>query len=202
MSLFIRRCLFTIACAAFFTLAEAQHVDNSLIVENRDTAMPMVKEAGPMDMALDNSGISRTDTIDGVLFTCTIDKKAYASGDSVRVVYRMKNRAMGTVVYDFNTSCQFDLQFVDGRGVSFYSLLASKTCLPDSSPIVLNPSAEKTVAFDPVPLKLKKSDSLTIKAQMAGYPLSAVPVKAHFETTASTPAVIALEGRVRKSTPS
>lgn len=193
MAIFIRNSFFIIASSALFAVSFTQPVDNASTDGN--ITAEIVKEVSPIDMVSDNSRNTRTDTIDGVLFTISTDKKYYSSGDSVRVRYRMKNGSMGTVLYDFNTACPFDLQFVDSRGATVYSLLASRACLPDSSHILLSPSAEKTESFAPVPLNLKKEDSLTVKAQMAGYPLSTVQVKVRWESAATVPPVVALEGR-------
>lgn len=178
---------------SLFAFSAGQPVDNSAITA--DMATEVVKEVNTTDMVSENPRNSRTDSVDGVFFTISTNKKSYFAGDSIKVTYRIKNRSMGTVLFDFNTVCQFDLQLIDMRGTPVYSLLSSKACLPDSTRILLPPSAEKTVEFDRVPLQLKKSDSLTVKAQMAGYPLSTVPIKVRFETAASVTAVVALEGR-------
>jgi hypothetical protein len=143
---------------------------------------------------------TRVDTVDGVFFTAGTDKKNYRSGDSLRVRYRINNHSMGTVLYNFSTSCQFELQVVGSNGNTVYSLpahgMASGRCEPEATRLMIAPSAEKRMEFTPVLLKLKSTDTLTVKAQMAGYPLSAVPVRIIYQAT-STPAVpFALEGTV------
>jgi hypothetical protein len=181
-----------VAILTFYAFPFSQSMDNSTITS--DSSAELVTQSNAMNIKFDKIQNSRTDTVDGVLFMTSTDRKVYASGDSVRVTYRIKNRTMGTVLYDFNTTCQFDLQFVDRRGHTVYSLLSVKACAPDSSRIQLSSSTEKTVTFDPVPLSIVRSDSLTVRAQMAGYPLSAVPVKIRCETDGSATAVVALEG--------
>lgn len=141
------------------------------------------------------------DTIDGVLFTAATDKISYKSGDSLRVRYSITNHSMATVLYDFTTSCQFELHVIGSSGNILYSLLAprlttgrTKACEPVSSHLMLAPSTGKNIEFDAVQLKLMNTDTLTVKAQMAGYPLSAIPLKIVYQTDSTAPEPIALEG--------
>jgi hypothetical protein len=141
------------------------------------------------------------DTIDGVLFSVATDKILYASGDLLQVRYRITNHTMATVLYDFTTTCQFELQVIGSDGDILYSLYAprltdvrSKECKPEASHIMLAPSAEKSIQFDAISLKLKLSDTFTVKTQMAGYPLSAVPIKINYLAVPAATAPVALEG--------
>jgi hypothetical protein len=136
----------------------------------------------------------RLDTVDGVIFTTATDKKIYSAGDSLRVRYRINNRSMATVLYDFKTSCQFELQILGAKGDTVFSLPAPKDCTPEASQLKLAPSGEMFTEFAAVPLALKGNDTLTVKAQMAGYPLSGVQVKAIYRATSAQTAPLALEG--------
>ena len=152
---------------------------------------------GPAEPALINSN---ADTIDGVVFTTSTDKKIYHSGDSLHVRYRIKNRSMGTVTYDFNTSCQCILEVSGSNGNSVYSksstgLLSDRPegCEPVSSLLKLAPSTEHIMVFTAVPLRYKNTDTLTVKVQMSGYPLSIVPVKVLYIASQAPSGPVALE---------
>ena len=143
---------------------------------------------------------SHTDTIDGVLFTTATDKNHYNSGDSLRVCYRIVNRSMGSVVYDFQTSCQLKLEVTGSNGKALYSQLS--TGLPSGQPkgaesaasqLMLAPSAEKILGPVSVPLVSKNTDTLSVKAQMAGYPLSTVAVKVLYKAAPALSGPVALE---------
>jgi hypothetical protein len=138
--------------------------------------------------------LMHADTVDGVVFAASTDKTIYKTGEPIRVRYRIKNRSMGTVVYDFNTSCQFDVRIDGSRGGIVYSLLPTEPCRGAPSRLQLPPSAETVREFPPVTLRLKKTDTLTVKAQMAGYPLSTVPVRIVYETAMESSIPVALEG--------
>jgi hypothetical protein len=142
-----------------------------------------------------------TDTMDGVLFSTATDKKRYRPGDTLYVHYRIKNHSMGTVLYDFATSCQFDLHVTGSNGKFFYSLLGSKPCEPGASRLTLAPSAEQVTDFSGIPLKPAGSDTLTVKAQMAGYPLSTVSVKVAYLAAPAPVTAIALEGTTERDKP-
>ena len=135
-----------------------------------------------------------TDTIDGVVFSLAIEKKTYKPGDSLRARFLIRNRTMATVVYDFTSSCMFELQVAGSRGNSIYSFLEKQACKPQPSRIALAPSAEKVMEFPSVPLVVKQTDSLTIKAAMAGYPLSSVQAKAAYKAAIVASGPVALEG--------
>jgi hypothetical protein len=143
---------------------------------------------------------SHTDTIDGVLFTTATDKKYYNSGDSLLVRYHISNRSMGSVLYDFNTSCQFKIEVIGSNGKAVYSQLSAglpsdppKGCETAASQLMLAPSAERLLGSVAVPLTLKNTDTLTVKAQMAGYPLSTATVKVLYKAAPALSGPVALE---------
>ncbi len=136
------------------------------------------------------------DTIDGVIFTNAADKFVYGPRDTIRVRYTIKNCSMGTVLYDFNTSCQLDVQIFGSSGTMVSSLPAKEACSSETSRILLAPSAEKKMEASILPLKLKKADTLSVKTQMTGYPLSNVAVKVAYQAVSMPEAPIALEGKV------
>jgi hypothetical protein len=146
-------------------------------------------------------GNSHADTIDGILFVSATDKKRYTSGDTLNVQYKIINHSMGTVLYDFPSSCQFDLTVRGSTGSFFYSLLGSKPCTDGSSRLTLPPGTEKTEEFTGIPLRLSLTDTLMISAQMAGYPLSAVSVKAAFQSAPAPGQIVALEGTTDREKP-
>jgi|WetSurMetagenome_2_1015567.scaffolds.fasta_scaffold115642_2 hypothetical protein len=150
---------------------------------------------------------SHTDTIDGVLFTTATDKKKYNSGDSLRIRYRITNRSMGSVLYDFNTSCQLKIEVIGSNGKTVYSLLSAglpsdqpKGCKTSASQLMLAPSAEKLLGSVALPLTLKNTDTLTVKAQMEGYPLSTVTVKVMYMAFPTPSGPVALEWTAEKKT--
>jgi hypothetical protein len=136
----------------------------------------------------------RADTVDGVVFSTSTDKSLYKNGDSIRVRFRIKNRSMGTVLYDFNTTCQYDLRIEGSRGGILYSLLQREACRGTPSRLELPPSIETVRDFPPVFLQLKRTDTLFVKAQMAGYPLSMVPLRIVYKAAGESVAPEALEG--------
>ena len=143
---------------------------------------------------------SRTDTIDGVLFTTATDKINYNSGDSLRIRYRITNRSMGSVLYDFNTSCQLKVEVIGSNWKAVYSQLSAglpsgppKGCQAAASQLMLAPSAERLLESAAVPLTLKNTDTLTVKAQMTGYPLSIVTVKVMYIASPAPSGPVALE---------
>jgi hypothetical protein len=141
-----------------------------------------------------------TDTVDGVLFSTATDKKTYNPGDSLLVRYRIVNNSMGTVVYDFNTSCQLKIELISTNGNAFFSQLLSvmpsrrlNGCVPVTSQLMFAPSTEKLLGPVAVPLNLKNADTLTVKATMVGYPLSAVSVKVLYRSAPAPAGPVALE---------
>ena len=163
---------------------------------------PQMKTATAIDTVASYAAApTKADTIDGVIFTNKINRFTYRPAETLRVQYRINNNSMGAVRYDFPTSCQFSLQVSDSRGTVIYSREQSDTCINEPSKLELSPGAGMTVSLGAIPLGLKKSDTLTVKAEMAGYPLSAVSVKALY-TAAVTPALpTALEGTLQSGKP-
>lgn len=137
----------------------------------------------------------KADTIDGVVFSVSANKAYFKPGDTLTVRYRIRNRTMGTVVYDFNSSCQFDIHVTSSRGTSLYSFLEKQTCGSRPSRITLRPSTETIMRFPSIPLTMKAADTLGIMAQMAGYPLSAVELRVVYAATTGAAEPVALEGR-------
>jgi hypothetical protein len=156
---------------------------------------------GPLSAAPSPAFLNiHTDTVDGVLFSSATEKKIFNQGDSLLVRYRIVNNSMGTVVYDFNTSCQLKLEVIGTNGNTVFSQLLSgvpsgrlQACEPAESQLILAPSAEKLLGPVPVPLTLKNTDTLTVNAQMAGYPLSAVSVKVIYRAAPAPAGPVALE---------
>ncbi|MBN2038389.1 MAG: hypothetical protein JW768_16735 [Chitinispirillaceae bacterium] len=143
---------------------------------------------------------SNTDTVDGVSFSTATEKKVYNPGDFLMVRYRIVNNSMGTVIYDFRTSCQLKLEVIGADGSDIFSRLVSEPpsdqphgCAPGASQLALAPSAEKILGPVSVPLTLKNADTLTVKALMAGYPLSAVSVKVIYRSAPAPAEPVALE---------
>jgi hypothetical protein len=157
-------------------------------------------KATPAPAAISFLNNSKTDTVDGVLFTAMTDKKAYNSGDTLLVSYLISNHSMGSVLYDFKTSCQFILEVIQSNGNSVVSqastglkYLHKQDCAPIMSSLKLAPLAEKNVTFAAVPLTLKNTDTLTVKAQMSGYPLSAVLMRVVYKAFSAPSGPVALE---------
>jgi hypothetical protein len=143
---------------------------------------------------------SNTDTVDGVAFSTATEKKIYNPGDFLLVRYRIVNNSMGTVIYDFSTSCQLKLEVIGTDGNEVFSRLIGgppsdhpKDCEPVASQFMLAPSAEKLLGPVSVPMTLKNTDTLTVKAHMAGYPLSAVSVKVFYQSAPAPAGPVALE---------
>ena len=136
----------------------------------------------------------RADTVDGVVFSLSANKVIFSPGDTLRVRYRIRNRAMGTVLYDFNSTCQFDIQVTGEKSRRLYSFLENQACSSRPSRITLRPSAETVMAFPPIPLAMKHADTLKIKAQMAGYPLSAVQLSLPYAAAKGESEPVYLEG--------
>jgi hypothetical protein len=134
------------------------------------------------------------DTVDGVVFSLVANKAQFSSGDTLRVRYRIRNRAMGTVLYDFNSTCQFDVQVNGAKGRRLYSFLENQTCSSRPSRITLRPSAETVMTFPPIPLAMKRADTLQIMGQMAGYPLSTVRLSLPYVAAESASEPVYLEG--------
>ena len=148
-----------------------------------------VSEEGPeADRLIDSA---RADTVDGVIFSATSGSASLHPGELLRVKYRIKNNSMATVTYDFPTSCQFDLQVADSKGTLVYSLLAANRCASSPTRITLLPGTEKTVDLN-APFSLRRTDTLRVKAMMAGYPLSRIQVKVlqHAAATAVQPSTL------------
>lgn len=139
-----------------------------------------------------NLKTNRADTVDGVVFSVSANKAYFKTGDSLRVWYRIRNRTMGTVLYDFNTGCQFDVQVRGSRGARLYSHLEKQTCSSRPSRISLKPSTETVMEFPPLPLSMRSDDTLRVTAQMAGYPLSAVPLSIVYKSGAESSSLIYL----------
>jgi hypothetical protein len=136
----------------------------------------------------------RADTVDGVVFSVSANKVSFLPGDTLRVRYRIRNRAMGTVLYDFNSTCQFDILVTGSKGRRLYSFLENNACSSRPSRITLQPSAETVMTFPPIPLNMKRADTLKIKAQMAGYPLSAVQLSLPYSAAKGESEPVYLEG--------
>jgi hypothetical protein len=141
-----------------------------------------------------------TDTVDGVSFSTATLKKIYRPGDTLLVQYRIVNQSMGTVTYDFRTSCQLKLEVAGAGGSTVFSqLIAGRAsdhptgCEPVASQLVLAPSAVKLLGPVSVPLALKNTGTLMVKAHMAGYPLSAVSVKVDYQSSPAPAGPVALE---------
>lgn len=184
----------------FFTQSESrayppQNHAGSIIETGLLTAA-QVKRAVALDAAsLTIFSNSHVDTIDGVIFSNATDKSTYTQKDTIRIRYSIKNRSMGTVVYDFNTPCLLDVLIANSNGRIIFSSLAAEVCSRlASSQIMLAPAAEKIMETSVAPLKLKKSDTVTVKVQMTGYPLSAIPVKVTCRTPSMPETPMALEG--------
>jgi hypothetical protein len=143
---------------------------------------------------------SNTDTVDGILFTTITNKTNFNSGDSLLVSYRINNHSMGSVLYDFKTSCQFVLEVIRSNGNTVISQTSTglksgrpQDCEQGTSLLKLAPSSEKLMMFAPVPLTLKNTETLTVKTQMAGYPLSAVTVNVLYKASPAPSGPVALE---------
>ncbi|MBN1127966.1 MAG: hypothetical protein JXA71_03210 [Chitinispirillaceae bacterium] len=136
----------------------------------------------------------RADTVDGVIFTIWANKPRFSPGDTLSVRYCIRNRTMGTVLYDFNSGCQFDVQVTGSRGSRVYSFLEKQTCSSQPSRITLRPSTETVMEFPIIPLTIRFADTLKVSAQMAGYPLSTVQLLLPYTAASGISEPVYLEG--------
>jgi hypothetical protein len=179
------------------SLSRIPEEDNGLRIERvmlheRDT--PDVAGSAAIEVVVPGRQSPAADTVDGVVFSLSANKADFSPGDTLRVRYRIRSRAMGTVLYDFNSTCQFDVQVNGAKGRRLYSFLENQACSSRPSRIILRPSEETVMAFPPIPLAMKHADTIRIKAQMAGYPLSAVQLSLPYSATRDGSEPVYLEG--------
>jgi hypothetical protein len=166
-----------------------ERVAGAISSESEVYSSPAVERA-----SLGRLSLFRSDTIDGVIFTLSTKNTRFSPGETLYVNYRIRNRSMGTVLYDFNSGCQFDMQVAGSRSTRLYSFLEKQICSSRPSRLSLRPSTETVMKFPGFPLTLKHADTLKIKAQMAGYPLSSVQMSVPYSAAAGVSEPVYLEG--------